>query len=329
MTHRKGRHSSAAPRRAPACPAARRSAAAPAWPCRRSASSPPSASRRTVDATPIERSAGVVEPRPDCRALEPRPRAPSGYVTQERVQRGDTVARPLRATRHRGRRGARLPPHRSGGHADLPPARSRADPCRPKRSGRRAARIAALFRRPGKVLEVDARRRRASRHASGRSRRRPASCYKSGDHPLLALRGHRRRRHSRRDRDADRADLRDRHRLSPDLRKGDRFSVVYEMLYESGELVATGTHPRRRIREPGPHLPRGPLSRRGRQRRLLLARRHQSREGVPSLAGGVLAHELRLRRALPSDLQELARPYRRRLRGAEGNTRARGCRRAR
>ena len=37
-----------------------------------------------------------------------------------------------------------------------------------------------------------------------------------------------------------------------DLRRGDRFTVVYEMRYVDGEPVGAGAHRRRRIREPRP-----------------------------------------------------------------------------
>ena len=113
----------------------------------------------------------------------------------------------------------------------------------------------------------------------------------------------------------------------PDLRKGDRFSVVYEMIYDSGELVAPGRILAAEFVNDGRAYQRRPVPRRRGQRRLLRARRAPTAQGVPALAAGILARELGLRRALPSDLQELARAHRRRLRRAHGHARARRRRR--
>ena len=81
-----------------------------------------------------------------------------------------------------------------------------------------------------------------------------------------------------------------------DLRKGDRFAVVYEMHYFGGRAGARRARARRRVHQPAQDLPRGAV-----RQRLLHARRQEPAQGVPALAARVLARQLRLRHAPPSD----------------------------
>ena len=81
-----------------------------------------------------------------------------------------------------------------------------------------------------------------------------------------------------------------------DLRKGDRFSVVYELHHLGGRPVRAGPRARRRVHQQRQDLPRGAL-----RQRLLRARRQEPAQGVPALAARVLARELGLRHAPPPD----------------------------
>ena len=109
-----------------------------------------------------------------------------------------------------------------------------------------------------------------------------------------------------------------------DLRRGDRFSVVYEMRYVDGEAVGSGPHRRGRIREPRPDDPRVPLAQRRRHAKTTTARtarrcarrscaRRWSSSRVTSGFSGARFHPI---------LQNVARAQGRRLRGARS---ARRC----
>ena len=97
-----------------------------------------------------------------------------------------------------------------------------------------------------------------------------------------------------------------------DLRRGDRFTVVYETSTSTANRSVPG-HRGRRIREPRPDVSRVSLARRGRRRELLHGRRRADAEVVPALADGVLPRGLRLLEcALPPDPADVARAQGRR-----------------
>ena len=113
-----------------------------------------------------------------------------------------------------------------------------------------------------------------------------------------------------------------------DVRRGDRFSVLYEMRYVDGELVGYRPDPRRRVRQPRHPPSRVLLARRRRHRQLLHRHRPQRAQHVPALADGAHAHYVRIHDgALPSRAAGLARAQGGRLRGAQGNAGARDRRR--
>ena len=99
-----------------------------------------------------------------------------------------------------------------------------------------------------------------------------------------------------------------------DLRRGDKFTVIYEMFYHEGRAIKSGTPARRRIHQPGQELPRGLVPGRRRQGRLLHPGRQEPAQGLPALAAGVFPHQFRLRHALSPDPAPVARAQGHRLR---------------
>ena len=79
-----------------------------------------------------------------------------------------------------------------------------------------------------------------------------------------------------------------------DLRRGDHFSVVYEMFYDRGEPVRAGRVLAAEFINVGKPVPRGLLPVRRKTGRLLHARRQEHPQGVPALPARVLAHLFRL-----------------------------------
>ncbi len=215
--------------------------------------------------------------------------------------------------------------------ADATGRSSSGNSCRAARCRPRPATIGELlalryFASAASLARGHAQRRRPSPRAA-RAGRDAATGVQDRDDPFIALRRDRRRRHSRRGGHADRAHLRHRHRLPQRPAPGDRFSVVYEMLYESGELVAPGRILAARFVNDGRTYD-AVLFHDDEGNDAYYSLDGSSRaQGLPALAGRVLAHQLRLRRALPPDLQQLARAHRRGFRRAQGHARARGRRR--
>ena len=113
-----------------------------------------------------------------------------------------------------------------------------------------------------------------------------------------------------------------------DLRRGDRFRVVYESFYQGGEFVRAGRILAIEFVNAGkPHAALwygGASATDGTRRRSLLRlRRTQPAPRVPAHAARVHAHQLRLRRPPASDRERLAPAHRRRLRGADRHAGAR------
>ena len=103
-----------------------------------------------------------------------------------------------------------------------------------------------------------------------------------------------------------------------DLRRGDRFAVVYEMRYVDGEPVGAGRIVAAEFVNGGRRCG-VPLARRRRPGGLLHRRRRADAPRVPALADGVLARDVGLlERALPPDPAGLARAPRCRLRAPTG-----------
>jgi hypothetical protein len=104
-----------------------------------------------------------------------------------------------------------------------------------------------------------------------------------------------------------------------DLRRGDHFSVVYEMFYDRGEPVRSGrvlaVHQRWQA------VPRRLLPVFGESGRLLYARRQKHPQAVPAVSPRVLAHFFRIQQSVPSDTQAMASAQGHRLRGANRNAR--------
>ena len=212
------------------------------------------------------------------------------------------------------------------GRALDPPARPGPDRCR-----RRPAPTASCSRcatsQPGARSMFDA-HGEASRRAAARVTEAPRVFY-SRDDPLLALRRDRLGRHPRCDRDADRARLRHRHRLPhrPATRR-----PLLRGLRDGLRLGRAGRAPvassRRSSSTTATPIQRC-CSAMTRDRRLLLA--DGSNRAKAFLRSPVEFSRVSsgFRRPPPSDLQELARAYRRRFRGAERHARDRLGRRQR
>ena len=93
-----------------------------------------------------------------------------------------------------------------------------------------------------------------------------------------------------------------------DLRRGDRFTVVYEARYVDGEPIGVGAIVAAEFENRGRRVARVSLARRGRGRELLRAGRRPVAQGFPSFADGIFPHRLRFFEcALPPDPADVAR----------------------
>ena len=108
-----------------------------------------------------------------------------------------------------------------------------------------------------------------------------------------------------------------------DLRRGDRFAVVYESFHHGAELVRSGRVLAVEFINQGKTYQAVWFEAGGRPGRLLHPGRQEPAQGIPALAARVLAHLVGLlARALPSDPADVDGTSRHRLCGARP---ARAC----
>ena len=115
-----------------------------------------------------------------------------------------------------------------------------------------------------------------------------------------------------------------------DIREGDRFTAVYEQIYQDGRYLRDGEVLAAEFVNDGKIYRAVRFVGRGGPRRLLHAGRQAHAQGVSARAGGIHPGQLGVQSAPPaSHLESHSRPYGDRLRGAHRHPGARGRRRAR